>query len=493
LISQAEHPGRRARSSGAGARVLALIREFIAESTAPATARARRSRNAAERRRSYEHQRGKSNTGDGRTVEIEVSRSALALAVILAAALLFIAWCIVADTAADHRAVAKTKTNLVAVSAAAALLDQAALRQVKLENKEADLRAADTAVQKALRLDPLDTRALALLALVAERRNEPKRADAFMGLAAQRTWSDPMVQSWTFLRDLQRRDFAGAMTHADALLRTLPALRSWVFPKFVVMVANPPALRTLAAMLVTAPPWRRGFLTELCARIANTDQLTELYADLHQSSQPPSVEELGPYLVRLIVDDRYRDAYHSWVAMAAPKSGGDLNALPYDGDFSIKPSGLPFEWVLASVPGARIEIVPTPAGGMGHALRVEFSGARVNFQNVFQMLLLPPGDYHLSGLVRAQDLQTSRGLWWRILCAEPPKTTLAHTVLVSATTDWTRFGIDFRVPRNGCEAQWLLLELPARTDAEQQIAGEIWYRDLRITAGAAPAGAMAVQ
>jgi hypothetical protein len=363
------------------------------------------------------------------------------------------------------------------------------LNQVKLENKEADLHAADTAAEKALRLDPLDARALALLALVAERRNEPKRADALMGLAAQRTWTDPMVQSWTFLRDLQRRDFAGAMTHADALLRTIPALRPWVFPKFVAMVANPPALHALAAMLATAPPWRREFLTELCARIANTDQLIELYADLHQGSQPPSVEELGPYLVRLIVDGRYRDAYRGWVAMAAPKSGGDLNALPYDGDCSIKPSGLPFDWVLASGTGARTEIVPTPAGGTGHALRVQFSGAGVDFQNVFQMLLLRPGDYHLTGLVRAQDLQTSRGLWWRILCAEPPKTTLAHTVLVWATTDWTRFGVDFRVPRNGCEAQWLLLELPARTATEAQIAGEIWYRDLRIT----PAGAVAVQ
>jgi hypothetical protein len=124
--------------------------------------------------------------------------------------------------------------------------------------------------------------------------------------------------------------------------------------------------------------------------------------------------------------------------------------------------------------------VPAADGGGKSALLVQFSGARVSFANVKQLMLLAAGDYTFSGKVKAQELFTTRGLWWKIFCAGDPTKILAHTELVSGTLPWSDFAVHFQVPAADCEAQWLQLELPARIEPEKKIAGEVWYRQLSI-------------
>src|SRR5262249_4736736 len=129
-------------------------------------------------------------------------------------------------------------------------------------------------------------------------------------------------------------------------------------------------------------------------------------------------------------------------------------------------------------------------GGKKRALLVEFSGARVRFASVKQLMLLPAGDYIFRGQVKTETLLTSRGIWWHIFCASNPAESLANTQLVSGTMPWTDFEVKFQVPATDCKAQWLQLELPARIAPELRIEGQVWYQDLRIaptpTTGLAP-------
>lgn len=398
--------------------------------------------------------------------------------------LLFIAWHIVAETAVDNDAADKTDVNLAAVSSAAAILDQTALDQVKrIDDPSADLDEARRAAQQALRLDPLDARALALLALIAERRGNHGQADTLMQLAAERTWHDPIVQTWMIVRDTQRQDFGGAVNRAAALFKTNPELEPGMLRALIALTTEPAALHHLiSAMLATDPPWRAALLAQLCDQIKEPLGLVELYRVMEQSRHPPTADELRPYLNRLIASGHYRDAYHDWLVMTQSWGAGNLKSEPYDGDFSTEPRNLAFDWFLPSFAGARAAIVPISTDS--HALYVEFSGAHVSFTDLSQLLLLAPGAYQLSGLVRAQDLRTTRGLWWQIECLGPSPVMLAHTGLVRGTVPWTKFSVDFQVPDKGCGAQRLALQLPARTFTEKQIAGEAWYRDLRISTSA---------
>lgn len=410
------------------------------------------------------------------------------MAVVVAAGLSWVGLQIVAAGIVDHRVITETANDLVTVSSPAALLDQVALDLVRRPDAGAKIEAARGAAETALREEPLDSRAIALLALVAERQGDRDRADALMSRAARRTWHDPLIESWQLVRDLQKRDFNRALEPMDALLRTENGLQPGAVRMLVELAALPAGRDAIVKALAAAPPWRLSLLMEFCAHLDSTDQLIALYRRLDQTAHRVTVAELRPYLTRLIAAHLYSDAYEDWVLMGSAKRLADLELQPYNGDFAIAPSGLPFDWTLHSETGAQLDIVRLPDVS-GRALHVQFSGARVDFDNVSQILLLAPGNYHFTGLAMSKDLQTARGLWWHIACLPSPGTGLAETALVEGTKSWSAFDVDFRVPQTGCEAQKLSLELPARTATEHQIDGEAWYRALRIAPRPAPSAA----
>jgi hypothetical protein len=235
----------------------------------------------------------------------------------------------------------------------------------------------------------------------------------------------------------------------------------------------------LTAFLATSPPWRPWFLSELSTRLANKTRLVQLYAALNDTEHPPTTGELRPYVNRLIKDENLGLAYQTWQATLPPQQRAD-KSYPFNRDFKFPVDGLPFNWSLETVPGAEVRIVSSVDSGKKPMLLIEFSGARVRFANVKQLLLLPVGDYSFSGRVKTAALRTSRGLWWRVFCANGA-TTLANTELVSGTMPWTDFTVNFQVPAADCGAQWLQLELPARIESEMTIEGQVWYQDLRVT------------
>jgi len=310
-----------------------------------------------------------------------------------------------------------------------------------------------------------------------------------MRLAAARSWRDPVTQLWLFRQDVMGNNPMGALTHVDALWRTDPEWER-IFPALAAaFMADPQALQALATFLGTDPPWRAGFLFQASGSLTNVGGLLQLYRALQVGKTPPNAKELQPFLARLVKDSRFDEAYRIWQETLPPERRSS-DRYPYNGDFATDPDGLPFDWVMRSIPGAIIQLVKPPDGSKGRALQVEFAGSRVDFQNVTQLMLLPSGHYRFSGRVKTENLRAQRGLWWRVSCADifqgtsadSKLATLGHTELVNGSVSWTRFDLDFEVPKGGCSAQWLTLELPARIGPEQQIEGVIWFESLRIAA-----------
>src|SRR5262245_38583272 len=395
--------------------------------------------------------------------------------------LIWLAWSIFAETIAQGLAKSDPNAALRWVADHSIALNQ--LAQQELEDPRGKLDSAREWAQRALRSNPLNARALALLGLIAERNGDQNSADALMRISGGRTLSDATTDAWLFNRELRRADYSHALPYADAILRTvsiteLDARKRQLYPSLAAFVTNPLAFKALIAFLATSPPWRRWFLSEMSQRSANQARLIDLYAALTETDAPPTKAELWPYLNRLIKDGNYGQAYQTWHKTLPP--GKQANeTYPFNRDFDIPVDGLPFNWRLESIPGADIRIVSSD--NAGRALLVQFSGGRVHFANVKQLMLLPTGAYSFTGKVKTEDLRTSRGLWWQISCANNAATTLATTELVSGTRPWTDFMVKFNVPATDCKTQLLQLELPARIDSELRIEGQVWYRDLRIT------------
>jgi tetratricopeptide (TPR) repeat protein len=391
--------------------------------------------------------------------------------------LMWVGWRIVADTAGRNAAASDPETALAWMPSEARALDELASREI--EKSGGDLNAARGLAERALRSNPLDARALAVLGLIAERLGDEARAGNLMRLSGARTWHDMSTQAWLLKHDIQRGDFDRALSHIDALLRTNPEFFEQSTPVLVAFTIDQTTFNALARLLATNPPWRARFLAQLSAQLSDGGRLVQLYAALQDGQHPPEAMELKPYLDRLIRDGRFAEAYQSWRETLSPQQRTS-EFLLYNGDFAAPIDGLPFNWVLYPTRGMNIQVVASPGKDKGRALQFQFSGTRVEPFTVGQLMLLPPGEYRFTGKVRAEKLRTQRGLEWQISCADPPSNILARTDLVANTTPWTSFSVVFTVPHADCRSQWLKLEIASRTASERQIEGQVWYDNLRI-------------
>ena len=390
--------------------------------------------------------------------------------------LALIAVFIVADTAGHNLAISDPEGGLLVAPWEPVALDELAERQ--LTNSSGELSSVEDLARRALRSDPLDSRALSLLGLVAERKGDLARAEALMSLAAARSWRNPAPHVWLFAQAIRRGKFEEALAQADGLLRVYPNYVETIFPVLTLFGMDPEALAALEGALATNPPWRRSFLVSAVVNGVNDRLMTQLYQSLIHSRQPPTADEMKPYLDRLILAGRFEEAYQDW--RATRPSAETPVRYPYNGNFEDPLDGLPFNWVFDSISGAEIQITEAPDRGNSRALRIQFSGARAKLGRVGQLLMLAPGSYDLELAVKSSSLRTERGPVWQISCAES-RVLLAETKPVTGTTPWTDLKIRFSVPSSGCNAQWLQLIVPARTASESEIEGEVWFQSFRVT------------
>src|SRR5262245_33453287 len=408
------------------------------------------------------------------------------LRILLLFALFLVAAFIAADTTGHNLARSDPDAALLLAPWEPVALDERAQRQFSSPGGE--LEPVEDLARRALVVDPLDSRALSLLGMVAERKGDLVRAETLISLSAARTWRNPEAHVWLFGQAIRRGKFEEALVHADGLLRLYPgssptafSISATTFPILALFGLDPRGLAALEGALAANPPWRREFLSRVVVNGANDRLMTRLYRSLSRSNQPPTAGEMKPYLERLIQAGRFDEAYQEW---RTTNSLAETPAqYPFNGNFEGPFDGSPFNWVFDFVSGAEIQITKAPDGEKSRALRVEFSGARANIGRVGQLLMLTPGNYRLELAEKASSLRTERGLVWQIACAES-RSVLAETNPLMGTMPWTQLKVKFTVPASDCQAQWLKLIIPARTASESEIEGEAWFKGFRVTAEA---------
>ena len=160
------------------------------------------------------------------------------------------------------------------------------------------------------------------------------------------------AQLWLFERAFRRGDFAEALTHADALLRTnyLDAeFTRAMFPALAAFTREGAAFAALSEFLASDPPWRSWYLRNLAGNLIDRSRLVALYAALSTSGHPPSADKLAPYVQRLVRDGDYAAARQVW-RESLPAAQRSEDGLLYNGDFSVPLGGLPFNWTGVAVP-----------------------------------------------------------------------------------------------------------------------------------------------
>ena len=130
--------------------------------------------------------------------------------------------------------------------------------------------------------------------------------------------------------------------------------------------------------------------------------------------------------------------------------------LLFNGDFETKPSGALFDWKLEQADGAFVDIAPRPNSPDKNALSVEFGQGRVNFGGVWEMVILSPGAYRLTGSYEG-NVTGRRGMQWSVLCLGG--SAIGESEMILGTFPEERqFEFDFKVPPTGCEVQTVRLD-----------------------------------
>lgn len=260
----------------------------------------------------------------------------------------------------------------------------------------------------------------------------------------------------------------------DGLLRRNGRLGSALFPLLTLLAEQPRGLRLLTALQRQPPRWWPAWFSRFASQASNVATVRALYQDYPRPVPPPA---LYAFVDRLQREQRWREAYFVWLDGVSRRGFGAL-AMLFNGDFERPLSNAGFGWRRRRGDGFSMVAAPRPSGNSRRALRVRFEQPMRGFRHVFQYLMLAPGRYRLSGIVRTQRLRDVAGLHWALHCAPESGDALMTTRKFVGEMNWQLFNTEFVVPERGCSVQ--LLSLRALDPDETIARGELWFDDMRV-------------
>ena len=354
-------------------------------------------------------------------------------------------------------------------------------RAAEAAAKQAAIDAASDEAQRlaerAIAASPLNARAFAILAELAERRGDMPRALEMSKAAMRRSLRESDAIYRLLRASFAAKDYGDSLRLADVLLRTRPSAAPVVMPLLARMAESAEARDQLKSMLIANPPWRARLFASLEGNITDARTPLDLLLSLKGTAHPPTTNDLRSYFDLLFRHNLHELAYYTWLQFLPPEQLSRL-ALLFNSGFDSDPSGLPFDWVIQARSGATVQFRRLPDADQGRGLHIEFSSGQVEFGGVAQIVMLSPGKYRLKGKYKG-EISGRRGLRWRLTCVAGGRALLAETPMVlGAVPQWKEFEVPVTVPATDCRTQRLELILDARSASERLVSGSIWYKEL---------------
>lgn len=354
--------------------------------------------------------------------------------------------------------------------------NQSVNRPIAPDNSPAVRMWAEEAVLN----DPLNPGALRILGRLAEADGDDASAAKFMSAAAHQSLHASGPIYWLLRKNAQAGDDQAAVYFADVLLRTNPEMGSYVVPILAHLAEEKKSNGVVKAALASNPPWRGQFFEALPNDVTDPHTPLDLLVALRTTPAPPTTREVGFYIDMLVAHKLYSLAYYTWLQFLPPEELRRVGLL-FNGNFDVAPSGVPFDWQIASGAGVTIDIVPAPEKSGKRALLIDFQYGRVEYHSVAELVMLGPGTYRFDGEYKGQ-LAGPRGLKWRIVCAGNGIPILGESPMITgAAPAWRDVTFTFTVPATGCPAQFVRLDLDARMPSEQLVSGSMFFDGLLIS------------
>lgn len=229
----------------------------------------------------------------------------------------------------------------------------------------------------ALETAPLSSAGLSHLALHARYANDAASAQRLLAITAATGWHDEFAQRELFNAAIRRNDAAGAVRHAEALLRQGKA-RDELFASFDRGVLIRPFRKALGAAMAGPTVWPIDYLTSRGSRLP--DEVLLDLAAARAGRAPLERSIAGPLVVDLIHAGRLATAARLWRMAGGVAAAGPLG---WDVAGSDEPGSQPFAW------------------SVGEGYRIDFTDDRLAAENpapaegASRIVALPPGRWRL--------------------------------------------------------------------------------------------------
>jgi tetratricopeptide (TPR) repeat protein len=342
-----------------------------------------------------------------------------------------------------------------------------------------ELDDAFRAAQRAYAHDPLDAEALIALSRLAEARGDAEAAARLKLMAGELQPRATAVQAEALAILLARRDFDGAMTRLDGLIRARPQQAGVLFDLAAEIARDTEGRNAVARKLAARPPWRPSFLAHTVAR-GNPGTAQRIIAELRALGTPADADELALLIERYMRDGAVDKAYATWLSSLSPAELQQVR-LVYDGGFSQAVRNLRFDWTVTPAKGLSHRMFPRNTASMDQSLQLDFQGVEGSFANLSQVLRLKPGRYRLTGEARFDGFQSPSGVVFRLHCMKAGQLApLDETAPLPQSSQWMAFERGFTVPAADCPDQLLRLESRSPTEGGQFTRGQIALDNLAV-------------
>ena len=373
---------------------------------------------------------------------------------------------------------ALAETALDARTAGEASVNKTGMPAPRAEAAATDLSDAQATLisSAAVAGDPLDARAIRVLAQFVDAAGDQQRAAALYGVSARLSVRESFAVYWLLKQAADANDYRSVAVHADTLLRTNTVAEREAVAILARVAERPNGLVAVSELLAQSPPWRVNFFNAVTASITDARTPLQLLQNLAKTAHPPTDKEVNPYLDFLVSKGFHELAYYTWLQFMPPEQLSGIGLL-INGDFLRTSTGSPFDWRFAMGRGAISDVLRRKERPTQNSLYLELGPGRVEF-SVRQLLLLSPGNYRVSGETMGK-LTGKSGVRWRVGCADAQ--VLGESEQFNGIfTTWTPFDFSFVVPAEKCRSQYLLLAPDARSASEQLISGKVEFSSLAI-------------
>lgn len=275
--------------------------------------------------------------------------------------------------------------------------------------------------------------------LFSEARNRDPRSDA----------------ARYFLADyyFRSRRTEQALIEMAAFARLVPNGSTQFAPALAAFAKSPGAIPQLRMLFRRSPEFEPAVLAELAADAGNADLILALAGPIAASPREPAPPWQSRIVGELVAKGQFAKALEVWQRLSGERHGGGAIFNP-----TFKPSAAPppFNWTFGTAGG-----VAEPANGR---LRVIYYG-RQDAVLAQQLLLLPPGRYHLAMTVTGQSAGRE-SLLWTMTCLPQGNRIFSLPLKAVSGAQGGSFPVPGNCPAQRLELTGLLGEFPQSVDIE---------------------------